>query len=229
MHDQPIDATLVSLGNTAGAREAPPLERGDVVGRYVILEEIGRGAMGVVVAAYDPELDRKIALKLMAVGPRRADGKDASARLLREAQAMARLSHPNVITVHDVGTADGDVFIAMEFVEGGSLRSHLAEKQPRWDEIVRRFIEAGEGLAAAHRQGIVHRDFKPDTVLVRADGRACVGDFGLARRDETVTQTPIDEDMRTTARGTSSIVDASTMTGASMGTPAYMAPEQHLR
>src|SRR5262245_61407711 len=107
-------------------REPLPLERGDMVGRYAVLEEIGRGAMGVVVAAYDPELDRKIALKLMAVESRRAAGDgSASARLLREAQAMARLSHPNVITVHDVGTADGDVFIAMEFVEGGSLRSHL--------------------------------------------------------------------------------------------------------
>jgi serine/threonine protein kinase len=115
-----VDETLVSLGTGIGTREPLPLERGDVVGRYVILEEIGRGAMGVVVAAYDPELDRKIALKLMAVGSRRVsgDGKEgASVRLLREAQAMARLSHPNVITVHDVGTVDGDVFIAMEFVE----------------------------------------------------------------------------------------------------------------
>jgi tetratricopeptide (TPR) repeat protein len=227
MHDDAADETLVSLGTPPGPREPLPLERGDVVGRYVVLEEIGRGAMGVVVAAYDPELDRKIALKLMAVGSRRGDG--AGARLLREAQAMARLSHPNVITVHDVGTADGDVFIAMEFVEGGSLRSHLAAKRPRWDEIVRRFIEAGEGLAAAHRQGIVHRDFKPDNVLVRADGRACVGDFGLARRDEAASPTPLDEDMRTTAGGTSSLVDSATLTGAVMGTPAYMAPEQHLR
>jgi tetratricopeptide (TPR) repeat protein/tRNA A-37 threonylcarbamoyl transferase component Bud32 len=229
-HDESVDETLVSLGNGAGMREPLPLERGDVVGRYVVLEEIGRGAMGVVVAAYDPELDRKIALKLMAVGSRR---EGASVRLLREAQAMARLSHPNVITVHDVGTADGDVFIAMEFVEGGSLRSYLATCQPRWDEIVRRFIEAGEGLAAAHRQGIVHRDFKPDNVLVRADGRACVGDFGLARRDDSMTSSSGSEsaleDMRSTSSGRAAAAVCLTATGASMGTPAYMAPEQHLR
>jgi tetratricopeptide (TPR) repeat protein/tRNA A-37 threonylcarbamoyl transferase component Bud32 len=225
--ESPLDETLVSLGTGIGTREPLPLERGDVVGRYIILEEIGHGAMGVVVAAYDPELDRKIALKLMAVGSRR---EGADVRLMREAQAMARLAHPNVITVHDVGTADGDVFIAMEFVEGGSLRSYLANTQPRWDEIVRRFIEAGEGLAAAHRQGIVHRDFKPDNVLVRADGRACVGDFGLARRDETPA-TPSSPllDMRSTSSGLASAAASVTMTGASMGTPAYMAPEQHLR
>jgi tetratricopeptide (TPR) repeat protein/tRNA A-37 threonylcarbamoyl transferase component Bud32 len=228
--ESPLDETLVSLGTGIGTREPLPLERGDVVGRYIILEEIGHGAMGVVVAAYDPELDRKIALKLMAVGSRR---EGADVRLMREAQAMARLAHPNVITVHDVGTADGDVFIAMEFVEGGSLRNYLAGpagQRPRWDEIVRRFIEAGEGLAAAHRQGIVHRDFKPDNVLVRADGRACVGDFGLARRDETPA-TPSSPllDMRSTSSGLASAAASVTMTGASMGTPAYMAPEQHLR
>jgi tetratricopeptide (TPR) repeat protein len=236
VHQASVDETLVSLGNEA-SREPLPLERGDVVGRYVVLEEVGRGAMGVVVAAYDPELDRKIALKLMAVGRRVAgDGNDgASVRLLREAQAMARLSHPNVITVHDVGTTDGDVFIAMEFVEGGSLRSHLAKVKPRWEEIVRRFIEAGEGLLSAHQQGIVHRDFKPDNVLVRADGRACVGDFGLARRDDpssSGSSSPgpsLLEDMRSTLTSRAATAVCTTATGASMGTPAYMAPEQHLR
>ncbi|KIG15702.1 High-affnity carbon uptake protein Hat/HatR [Enhygromyxa salina] len=229
---------MASLG--AGAAGYPndsdlAPDRGDLIGRYVVLEEIGRGAVGQVVAAYDPELDRKVALKLMQV---RGTQQVSSVRLLREAQAMARLSHPSVITVHDVGTVDDDVFIAMEFVEGGSLREWLRAQPRSWQEIVRMFISAGEGLDAAHRQGIVHRDFKPDNVLVRDDRRACVGDFGLARCDEGAPTTVEIEDLRSTL-DTLSVSSASarsrlgmpgmTRTGATMGTPAYMAPEQHLR
>ncbi|PRP92847.1 Serine/threonine-protein kinase PK-1 [Enhygromyxa salina] len=232
-HSGPLDETLASLGAGAGADSELPFDRGDLIGRYVVLEEVGQGAMGVVVAAYDPELDRKVALKLMHVGPRAARG--ASARLLREAQAMARLSHPNVITVHDVGTAGDDVFIAMEFVEGGSLREWLAAHTGSWQDLVRVFIQAGQGLAAAHREGIVHRDFKPDNVLVREDGRVCVGDFGLARRDESAPGSAALDDLRSTlrsqsgARASVAAVGGLTLTGATMGTPAYMAPEQHLR
>jgi tetratricopeptide (TPR) repeat protein len=231
-----LDETLASIGAGVAAVGELPLDRGDLIGRYVILEEVGRGAMGLVLAAYDPELDRKVALKLLPLAPESRGGgaaqAGASARLLREAQAMAKLSHPNVITVHDVGTAGDDVFIAMEFIEGGSLREWLQAAPKRsWQEIVATFIEAGEGLAAAHRQGIVHRDFKPDNVLVREDGRACVGDFGLARRDQGAAPTIPIEDMRSTLRNhpAEMALGGLTLTGAAMGTPAYMAPEQHLR
>ena len=156
------------------------LARGTCVGRYVVIDRIGQGGMGVVYRAYDPELDRPIAIKLVA-----ADDDEASSakrdRLLREAQALARLQHPNVIAVHDVGTFRGVVFIAMDFVEGKTLRAWLRDKPRRPREILDAFLAAGEGLAAAHRAGLVHRDFKPDNVLVGNDGRVRVLDFGLAR------------------------------------------------
>jgi eukaryotic-like serine/threonine-protein kinase len=159
---------------------ADELARGTCVGRYVVIDRIGKGGMGVVYRAYDPELDRPLALKLVA-----ADGDDASHakrdRLLREAQALARLQHPNVIAVHDVGTFRGSVFIAMDFVEGPTLRAWLRDKPRRRRDILDAFLAAGEGLAAAHRAGLVHRDFKPDNVIVGNDGRVRVLDFGLAR------------------------------------------------
>jgi tetratricopeptide (TPR) repeat protein len=230
-----LDETMASHGGSGRALEEASFERGDLVGRYVVLEDIGRGAMGLVVAAYDPELDRKIALKLVRVGPGATESASgARARLIREAQAMAKLAHPNVITIHDVGAAGDDVFIAMEFVDGGSLREYLAREQPSWQAIVATFVQAGEGLAAAHAQGIVHRDFKPDNVLVRSDGRVGVADFGLARRDDSSAAQPSPaeqlEQITSTLRDTSiDTLGGLTMTGATLGTPAYMAPEQHLR
>lgn len=166
----------------SGSRRRSPgdpatLDRGGVVGRYVILHRAGIGGMGVVYAAYDPELDRKIAVKLVL--PKRG-GTQARTRLLREAQAMARLSHPNVITVHDVGTFGDEVFLALEFVEGETLALWLKREHP-WRRILQVFREAGRGLAAAHRAGLVHRDFNPSNVLLGADGRTRVLDFGMAR------------------------------------------------
>jgi tetratricopeptide (TPR) repeat protein/predicted Ser/Thr protein kinase len=178
--------------------------RGELVGRYMLLQEIGRGAMGVVHAAYDPELDRKIALKLML-----DDDPQARMRLQREARALARVNHPNVITVHDVGMAHGRVFIAMELVSGTSLARAIETRRP-WREVLELFEAAGRGLAAAHRAGLVHRDFKPANVLVDEDGRVLVTDFGLARLVE-----------RGDARDR-----ALTKPGRGPGTPAYMAPEQ---
>ena len=160
---------------------AGDLGTGARIGRYVIIEQVGTGAMGVVYGAYDPELDRKIALKLLKPGQGR-EGHGASARLLREAKAIARLPHPNVVAVHDVGVLEDQVFLAMEFVAGGTIKSWLDEKPRSWREILDVFIAAGRGLAAAHAAGLVHRDFKPDNVLLDKEGRPRVVDFGLARQ-----------------------------------------------
>jgi serine/threonine protein kinase/tetratricopeptide (TPR) repeat protein len=161
---------------------APSVDRGASIGRYIVLGLVGRGAMGEVYAAYDPELDRKVAVKLL-----RADAEDpriaaeARARLLREAQAMARLSHPNVITVHDVGGYRDQVFVAMEFVEGSTVAYWLHAAPRPWPEIVRVFVAAGRGLVAAHEAQMVHRDFKAENVMLGRDGQVRVMDFGLAR------------------------------------------------
>jgi tetratricopeptide (TPR) repeat protein/predicted Ser/Thr protein kinase len=208
------------------------LERGATLGRYVVLALLGRGGMGVVYAAFDPQLDRKVALKVLhGAGSSSTEG-DGSPRLLREAQALAKLAHPNVISVHDVGTVGAAVFIAMEYVSGQTFAQWNASERP-WSERVAMLVAAGNGIAAAHRRGIVHRDFKPDNVMIGGDERPRVLDFGLARaadaelglgrthvRIEPSHELPI---------ATESTLDAKlTVTGAVMGTPAYMAPEQHL-
>jgi len=186
-----------------GSPRAPQvLERGAAVGRYVILERIGSGGMGVVYAAYDPELDRRVALKLLR--PDRFNSEPDRLRLLREAQAMARLAHPNVVAVHDAGTFGDQVFVAMELVEGRTLRDWLADGPRPRREILEPFLAAGRGLAAAHEAGLVHGDFKPGNVLIGTDGRARVADFGLARE---LAAPPAEW-------------------GLAEGTPGYMAPEQ---
>jgi eukaryotic-like serine/threonine-protein kinase len=176
--------------------------------------------MGVVYAAYDPELDRRVAVKLLHPG---GDGETGRARLLREAQTMARLTHPNVVTVHDAGTIDDQVFVAMELLDGETLKQWMHAKARPWREVLATLLPAGRGLAAAHAADLVHRDFKPDNVMIARDGRVVVMDFGLARpsvADETPTETP-----REVRRAP---VGSLTETGAILGTPAYMAPEQHL-
>src|SRR3954470_2766852 len=160
-----------------------PLGRGAIIGRYLILGLVGRGGMGEVYAAYDPELDRKVAVKLLRVkagnGVSMAEGRQ---RTLREAQAIARLSHPNVVVAYDVGTFEDKVFIAMEYVEGNTVTYWLQVQQRSWREILKVFIDAGRGLAAAHEKGLVHRDFKTDNVMVSRDRHVRVMDFGLARQ-----------------------------------------------
>ena len=153
-------ATEMATGQAAGPE--PALERGATIGRYLILERLGSGGMGVVFLAYDPELDRKLALKLLHTGPA-AHAEVGRVRLLREAQAMAKLTHPNVVAVHDVGTFAGQVFVAMDFVRGQTLGGWLAARKLPWREVVRLFLQAGAGLAAAHAAGLVHRDFKPES------------------------------------------------------------------
>ena len=188
------------------------------IGRYVVEAPLGAGGSGVVVSAFDPELERKVAIKLLRGD--RGHGPQASAaraRLTREARAMARVTHPNVVAVHDVGEADGQLFVAMELVCGQTLRSWLAFAARSQHEIVRVFLDAGRGLAAAHQVGLVHRDFKPDNVLVGDDGRVYVTDFGLAglRAHEGASRAAV-----------STTSAPLTRSGMALGTPLYMAPEQ---
>jgi tetratricopeptide (TPR) repeat protein/predicted Ser/Thr protein kinase len=179
--------------------------------------------MGVVYRAFDPELDRPVALKLL-----HGRGRRGTDHLLAEAQAMARLTHPNVITVYDVGLFRDQLFVAMEFLEGETLRRWQSVER-NIDEILRVYVAAARGLSSAHEAGLVHRDFKPDNVMVGTDGRVVVLDFGLARLSTTVEA---DSASSRSTRGNStnnSSVALGTQTEAShVGTPAYMSPEQHL-
>ena len=195
-HTQPV------LGSASGDLPSK-------IDRYVIRRMLGAGGMGVVYVAHDPELDREVAIKMLRRGT------DAT-RLRREAQALARLSHPNVVAVHDVGEHDGQVFVAMALVDGVNLRQWL--RAPRENrEILRVLLAAGRGIVAAHTAGLIHRDLKPDNIFVAASGDVLVGDFGLARdaADER-------EGAPAPATGSGDL----TMTGTVLGTPAYMAPEQ---
>jgi tetratricopeptide (TPR) repeat protein/predicted Ser/Thr protein kinase len=225
------DTTIVGDDPTRAAAASTPtrIERGAEVGRYVVLDQLGRGGMGIVYAAFDPQLDRKVALKLLHT--QAGGGTDATSgrpRLLREAQALAKLAHPNVITIHDVGTVEGAVFIAMEFIEGQTLGDWAEVGRP-WREVIAMFAAAGRGIAAAHRAGIVHRDFKPDNVMIGKDGRPRVLDFGLARAADLggATRAPSEALVEVSLLASSTFDTKLTVTGAVMGTPAYMAPEQH--
>jgi tetratricopeptide (TPR) repeat protein len=226
-----FDAVLERLFETTPHEPRVPLTRGTAVDRYVVLGTLGMGGMGVVYTAYDPELDRKVALKL--IRPNRSDearATDAETRLLREAQAMARLSHPNVLAVYDVGRYEDEVFVTIELVEGCTLSEWQRAGSHSWLEVRDLFEQAGRGLAAAHAQGLVHRDFKPDNVLVGSDGRVRVADFGLARSvshgADDIAAGDADADEEHGASPKSPLERPLTRRGAVVGTPAYMAPEQ---
>ncbi len=185
------------------------------LGRYEIVRELGAGGMGVVYLAHDPELDRRVALKLLRPRAHMELSEDTENRLREEARAMARLNHPHVVNVHDVGRYEKRLFLAMEYVEGCTLGRWLSTPRER-AEILRVFIEAGEGLEAAHDAQLVHRDFKPDNVLISDDGVVKVTDFGIAlahERWETRADTDGDE-------------DPSQSVSMVMGTLRYMSPEQ---
>ncbi|HEX4450952.1 MAG TPA: serine/threonine-protein kinase [Kofleriaceae bacterium] len=217
------------LGESAQAELAraatspPPADiRGEAIGRFIVLETLGAGGMGVVYAAYDPNLDRKVALKLLSRPV--AGSEEARIRMLREAQAMARIDHPNVLRVFEAGQLDDQIYIAMEFAPGGTLRKWLATPRSQ-AEIVEAYAQAGRGVAAAHAAGLVHRDFKPDNVMLLGDGRVRVTDFGLVGMiGDAPAPTPAQLDAPIS--DTTPLSQELTRTGALMGTPSYMAPEQ---
>jgi tetratricopeptide (TPR) repeat protein/predicted Ser/Thr protein kinase len=210
----------------------PPLpssqrSAGELIGRFLIVDQLGEGGMGVVYKAYDPELGRLVAIKrLRAQDPRLAE----PARLVREAQAVAQLQHPNVVAVYDVGQVGHDVFIAMEYVDGWRLREWLSACKRSAREILDVFSQAAEGLAAAHDAGLVHRDFKPQNVLVGYDGRVRVVDFGLARpiAGEPEFKEPVSTPSPVVPDTALELDRALTPAGVALGTPRYMAPEQHM-
>ncbi|MBK7195864.1 MAG: serine/threonine protein kinase [Myxococcales bacterium] len=212
-------------GEPAAPVGAPALVPGAAIGPFIVERKVGAGGMGEVYAAHDPRLDRRVAIKVL---PRHRHGNDAATRLVREAQALAKLAHPNVVAVYEVGEADGRVFLAMQFVEGETLGAHLARAQPRWDEVVRLYVAAGRGLAAAHAAGLIHRDVKPANVLIDRAGHVAVTDFGVARAadDASVEVSGGGAPARGGATGGALSTDV-TAAGAVIGTPAYMAPEQH--
>ena len=212
------DALAATL--TTDDAQPPPRETTgwpDLIGKFQVERKLGEGGMGVVLLATDIALARRVALKLLRAG--KETSTEGRTRFLREAQVMARLSHENVVIVHEVGEHEGRTFVAMEYVEGSTLTGWGTGKD--WRAIVEIYLRAGRGLEAAHRAGLVHRDFKPDNVLVGTDGRVRVSDFGLAGFDAEpppTGSTPIDP----------ALSPGLTRTGALMGTPRFMAPEQHL-
>lgn len=241
-----IDSSPSRDPNVLGASLLAP---GTTIGRYVIERPIGQGGMGVVYEAFDPQLDRRVAIKFVSIRGKH-DRRDVRDRMLRESHALAQLAHPNIVPIFDSGVVRGDIFLAMELVEGVDLRTWCQEGARPLKEVLAHFIAAGEGLAEAHRAGIVHRDFKPHNVLLGNDGRVRVIDFGLARalwsRDiisRESTSSSGESDARSSvppSRGCTRI-DASvrshanqetlaaqlTEAGTVLGTPRYMSPEQH--
>jgi eukaryotic-like serine/threonine-protein kinase len=207
-------STASSSASTVAATVAGPARQppGSVFGRYILLELVGAGGMGVVYAAFDPRLDRKVALKLLW-----DDDDAARAELEREARLAARLQHPNVIAIYDVGAVDERIYLAMEYVDGVTLADWMSGAARPIREILGMFLQAARGLAAAHGAGLVHRDFKPSNVLVGNDGRVRVLDFGLARKADDAPDRA--GHTRSAASGAG--------TGGRVGSPAYMAPEQH--
>jgi tRNA A-37 threonylcarbamoyl transferase component Bud32/tetratricopeptide (TPR) repeat protein len=222
--DNPSDV----VGETSADISEPPKGLGEDVrriGRYHVLAKIGEGGMGVVYAAFDEQLDRRIAIKVLTAEHASVRSR---ARIMREAQAMAKLSHPNVVHVYETGEVGSHIYVAMEFVRGRTFGDWLAAAPRTLLERLEVVMQAGEGLVAAHAAGIIHRDFKPDNVMVGDDGRVRVLDFGLARAHEDVEGKLGDTvETQMPQRAGNVLSDQLTQYGAIMGTPNYMSPEQH--
>ncbi|MEO8698977.1 MAG: serine/threonine-protein kinase [Kofleriaceae bacterium] len=223
------DSAVVTVTERAVADTQPAtLASGDLTGttidRYRVLGRLGEGGMGVVYAAFDPALDRKVALKMLprATADHHAAHEARSRleiRLRREAQALAKLDHPNVVGVYDVGVTADSVFVAMQLVDGTTLDEYLHAEKPTPAKLRELLAAAGRGLAAAHAAGLVHRDIKPSNILVDRTGHAYVSDFGLARGADEVDPASSMRD--------GLLYDQLTRMGAVLGTPPYMSPEQH--
>jgi tetratricopeptide (TPR) repeat protein/predicted Ser/Thr protein kinase len=230
--DRPIDPTFVAPGGAGtwrfGSHASPlpfevPAPGHVLLERYTVLGQLGEGGMGVVLSVYDARLDRRVALKLLRPGEESGNSQGEQGRFLREAQAMARLNHPHVVAVYDAGALEtGSLFIAMEHVEGQTLRRW--QQQRSWRDVLDKYLDAGRGLAAAHAAGLIHRDFKPDNVLVGQDGRVRVTDFGLARAD-SLPATERGPTPSSSALPPQALMASLTLPGTWMGTPRYMAPE----
>lgn len=221
-----ISSEQVSGATPVSASAPAPRARrsaGSRIGRFVVLGHLGEGGMSEVVVAHDPILSRKVAIKLLRGSSRT---RDARGRLLREAQAMARLSDPNVVSVYEAGVVGDEVFLVMELIDGESLQSWLAASDRSWRDVLRVFLLAGRGLAAAHRAGLVHRDFKPENVLVGRGERILVTDFGLVSAADANEPSARDDDLAASDPAPALQLSL-TRTGELLGTPLYMAPEQH--
>ncbi len=235
-----VDDELATAATTGSGEAMPPaaggptdLGRGAIVGRYLVLSKLGAGGMGVVFVAFDPELDRKVALKLLhprlAADANPATVRDARARLVREAQALAKLNHPHIVAIHDVGEHQGTVWLAMEYVDGETLSAWLKQQRRTWREVLDVMDAAARGLSAAHNAGLVHRDIKPDNIMIGVD-RVRVMDLGLARAlggdDDSAGFVSADAPTAA-AQLFEALAVRVTQAGAVMGTPAYMSPEQY--
>jgi len=214
------DVAMLATVPTLPAATGGGPHQGQRLGRFTLVRRLGEGGMGEVWAAHDPELDREVALKLLHVEALSLDD-DARARLRREAQAMARLTHPNVVRIYELASDGELVFCAMELVDGVTLRDWLGTRRP-WREVLAVLLDAGRGVAAAHAAGLVHRDVKPDNILIARDGRTLVGDFGLAKLIDLGATEPVPASLR----GALASGSVRTRTGAMVGTPLYMPPEQ---
>ncbi len=222
-HERPdslIDSPAYEAAAEMIANEPPALVVGQVVGHYRIIAPLGKGGMGEVYLANDTQLDRKVALKLLPTGL--TGNKDRLRRFIQEAKTASSLNHPNIITIHEIGLTDGAHFIATEFIDGKTLKRHMARARMKLPDILEVSIQAASALQAAHAAGIIHRDIKPENIMLRPDGYVKVLDFGLAKLTEKTRQfgsAPVDSEIDT-------MVGAQTQPGTIVGTVHYMSPEQ---
>ncbi|HUS68766.1 MAG TPA: serine/threonine-protein kinase [Kofleriaceae bacterium] len=210
-----------------GGADIDGLLRGTALGRYVLRDRLGAGGMGVVYLADDGQLGRAVVIKLIRADLDEPGASEAgSARMLREAKAMARVSHPNVVPIYDIGTYDASLYVAMEYLDGGDLLGWLRQRARAPGEIIDVFVHAARGLAAAHAAGLVHRDFKPANVVMGAGGAVKVTDFGLARGAAGESIEVPGGGGLTGSGAVRAMATSLTRTGVAVGTPAYMSPEQ---